>query len=520
MDDQPRLPDAIETIPEGLAFWASRTPDAPALRAIDGRELSHGALWEAVAGVARELAEHGAQVQDRVAHLLSPSLEAAIAVLGAMTAAVAVPLNPMTSPHELSRDLERLPSRLLVTGGASADMGTAVAAGAGMPTVRLDELVGIDGDRYFSFPQGSPLDAENTAIILHTSGTTGLPKRVLLSHRALVAGARAARHRLELTTDDVLLLTAALHTVTGPGNMLASLLSGGCCVAALALDPFAFPRWLSEHRPTWMVTTPTELNLIHEAAAASGVASVVGPESRLRIVMVGAQPLTPETAARAERSLGASILERYGMTEVTYIAWSGPLATDHRRGSCGRPLAVAVRLLDDAGRDVAPGAVGEVVVRGATLFSGYLDDAEANAAAFLPGGWFRTGDVGYFDDDGFLFLTGRIKEQINCGGDKIAPAEVDSVLSSHLAVAEAAVFGVTDRRLGEDVVAAVVLRPGMTATARELRRWMLDRLARYKVPRRIWFVSRLPRTATGKVQRGELARAWAEARDGRPAKAS
>jgi acyl-CoA synthetase (AMP-forming)/AMP-acid ligase II len=154
--------------------------------------------------------------------------------------------------------------------------------------------------------------------------------------------------------------------------------------------------------------------------------------------------------------------------------------------------------------------VGEIVIRGPTLFPGYLDDAEANAAAFLADGWFRTGDVGYCDEDGFLYLTGRLDEQINRGGDKIAPVEVDRVLLGHPAVAEAAVFGVPDARLGEDIIGAVVFRPGMTATARELRRWMLDRLSFYKTPRRIWMMERLPRTATGKVRRRELARLWAD----------
>ena len=169
-------------------------------------------------------------------------------------------------------------------------------------------------------------------------------------------------------------------------------------------------------------------------------------------------------------------------------------------------------MLDERGADLPPGTPGEVVIRGETLFSGYLEDAAANAAAFLPGGWFRTGDLGYVDEDGYLYLIGRLNELINRGGEKIAPLEVDRALLTHPAVAEAAAFAVPDARLGEDVVAAVVLRPGAAATARELRRWLLERLTPYKAPRRIWFVERLPRTPTGKVQRGELTRRWTEER--------
>ncbi|MGH2617957.1 MAG: AMP-binding enzyme [Thermomicrobiales bacterium] len=151
-------------------------------------------------------------------------------------------------------------------------------------------------------------------------------------------------------------------------------------------------------------------------------------------------------------------------------------------------------------------------MRGPRVFPGYLDDPEANAEAFLPGGWFRTGDLGFLDDAGFLHLTGRLGEVINRGGEKIDPCEVDAALASHPAVADAAVFAVPDARLGQDVVAAIVLKPGMRATPRALRRWLFDHLAAYKVPRRIWFVGDLPRTATGKVRRGELARLWAEER--------
>jgi acyl-CoA synthetase (AMP-forming)/AMP-acid ligase II len=215
--------------------------------------------------------------------------------------------------------------------------------------------------------------------------------------------------------------------------------------------------------------------------------------------------LPPGTLERAERSLGALIFDGYGMTEASYITGGGPGTEDRREGSCGRPVGAEIRVLDEEDRDLPPGATGAIVIRGPTLFPGYLNEPELNASLFLPGGWFRTGDLGYLDADGFLFLTGRVHELINRGGAKIAPVEVDHTLLRHPAVAEAAVFAVPDARLGEDVVAAVVLKPDVTATRRELRSWMLDRLSPYKVPRRIWEVDALPRTRTGKVQRGALA---------------
>jgi acyl-CoA synthetase (AMP-forming)/AMP-acid ligase II len=257
-----------------------------------------------------------------------------------------------------------------------------------------------------------------------------------------------------------------------------------------------------------MVSTASELNLILAAASAAGRARVAGPASRLRVVRTGAQPMTPGTAERAERSLGALMLESFGMTEASYITSSGPSVRERRVGSCGRAAGCAVRILNDDGQPAPPGVAGEIAIRGVTLFPGYLDDPEANAAAFLPDGWFRTGDVGYLDADGYLFTTGRQNEIINRGGEKIAPLEIDRALLAHPALREAAAFSVPDARLGEDVVAAVVFAPAAQASVRELRMWMLERLSPFKTPRRVWTVDSLPRTGSGKVQRGELTRRW------------
>ena len=335
-------------------------------------------------------------------------------------------------------------------------------------------------------------------MILHTPGTTGLPKRVPRTHGSYTTAVRIARDSTLLTPEDVLLLTAGAHHNLGLADFLAALLSGGSCVVAPGFDPRAYPAWLRDYQPTWSVLTPAELELLVDHAAATGAGPVAGPESRLRAIRAEAQGMLPGTRERAERSLRASVLAGYGMTETGNIAKFGPQDRMRLEGACGRPWGMASRIVDEDGSDVGPGATGEVVVRGPTVFAGYLDEPEATAAAFLPGGWLLTGDLGYLDADGLLYLTGRRSE-------KIAPMEVDRVLVSHPADAAAAVFPVPDAHLGEDLVAAVVLKPGLAATLRELRRWMLDRLSRFKVPCRIWFVETLPRTSTGKVQRGVLA---------------
>jgi acyl-CoA synthetase (AMP-forming)/AMP-acid ligase II len=236
----------------------------------------------------------------------------------------------------------------------------------------------------------------------------------------------------------------------------------------------------------------------------------------LRFVRLGGASATAELIARGEAFWNVPVLNGYGATETLgYIAAEVAAANAPRkRGSVGRArhgLEIVIR--DADGAALPSGAIGEITVRGDRVFPGYLDDPTATAAAFFPGGWYRTGDLGYLDDDGFLFVTGREREMINRGGEKIAPGEVDEVLRQHPAVADAAAFALPDARLGQDVAAAVVLRSGMSATPRQLRSWMHQRLTRYKVPRRIWFVDALPRTGSTKVRRSVLTERYRNKRD-------
>ena len=499
-----RLPDTIQTIPAAIDFWAKETPNAPALRALDGRVWSFRHLCDALARVALRLDALGVISTDRLVLATPPGADTCLALLGVASAAVAVPLNPALAAPELRRDLARLAPRLLIVAGEKADISAAIGDELGIATIGLDAL--LRGDDGPGAQCGLDLgeNPEAIAVIIHTSGTTGLPKRVPRTHRSFLAGARAARDSSALTPEDVLLLTSWAHTNSGVVNLCAAIANGGCCVAATGFHPADFPNLLDKHQPTWMVSTATELNLIMAAADAAGREMIAGPDARLRLVRAGAQAMTPGTAERAEKRLRAWIFDGFGMSEASYITASGPTPADRRPGACGRPWRSEIRVLDDEGRDLPSGKTGEIVIRGETLFSGYLDDPEANAAVFLDGGWFRTGDIGSVDVDGYLTLSGRKGETINRGGEKIAPLEVDHALLTHPAVADAAVFPIADGRFGEDIVAAIVLRPGATVSPRELRGWLLARLLPAKVPRRMWIVESLPRTLTGKVQRGVL----------------
>lgn len=503
MRDEARLPDGISTIPAALDFWAIADPDAAALRAADGRAISRSALRQAINRVSVSIAARGIGRQDRIALILPPGLDACVVLLGTIAGAVAVPLNPAASAHELKRDLERLRPALVVTDEAGGTLVREIASSLTLPVVTADAMLTPDGTvrrRERARPTTAPHDI---AVILHTSGTTALPKRVPRTHANIIAGARVAREAVQLTPDDVLLLTASVHHNMGLADFLVTLLNGASCVVTLGFDPLAYPDWLREFQPTWTVLTPSELMLLLDNGDVSDRRRIGGTKSHLRAVGAEAQAMLPGTLERAERCLGAPVLCGYGMTETGNITRFG-VGERRREGSCGRSWGIAIRVIDDALQDVAPCTAGEVVVRGPTVFSGYLDEPMATAAAFLNGGWFRTGDTGYLDDEGFLYLVGRSSETINRGGEKIAPLEVDLALARHSAVAAAAVFPVPDARLGEDIVAAVVVKPEAKTSPRALRAWLLERLAPFKVPRRIWFVDDIPRTATGKVLRGAL----------------
>jgi acyl-coenzyme A synthetase/AMP-(fatty) acid ligase len=283
------------------------------------------------------------------------------------------------------------------------------------------------------------------------------------------------------------------------------ILAGATLVSVPGPDVAAMPRWLETFRPTYFSTTPAVLRVL----AADGTIRDALRRWPPRCIHVSSAALSPAEQHDLESLFGAPILTGYGMSEAPGIAME-PLPPLRRvPGSVGLPRC-DLQLIDAHGDPVAQGHHGEIVVRGERVFPGYLDDPDATAAAFLPGGWFRTGDIGVLDDAGHLHLTGRRDEVINRGGEKIVPGDVDAVLHGHPAVAEAAVFAVPDAVVGEDVVAAIVVKPGMRLRPWELRAWMHERLSAYKVPRRIWQVTSLPRTATGKVQRAVLARRWGE----------
>jgi acyl-CoA synthetase (AMP-forming)/AMP-acid ligase II len=340
------------------------------------------------------------------------------------------------------------------------------------------------------------------ALVLQTSGTTARPKTVPLAHANLVASAANISGTLALSEADRCLNVMPLFHIHGlVGALLSSLSRGASVVCTRGFDGFAFAGQLERFRPSWYTAVPTIHQVVLERSRRSDSLARAG----LRFVRSSSSALPGPVLEGIEAVSGAPMLEAYGMTEASHQMASNPLPPGRRKPrSVGVGGAVQIAVLGAADAAVAPGERGEVAVRGPNVFAGYHNNPEANAAAFTNG-WFRTGDEGVLDGEGYLSLTGRLKELINRGGEKIAPAEVEDVLLRHPAVGEAVVFAVPHRHLGEDVAAAVVLRPGASLEEKAAREYVAGALAEFKVPRRVLFLNALPKGPTGKLQRIGLA---------------
>jgi acyl-CoA synthetase (AMP-forming)/AMP-acid ligase II len=335
--------------------------------------------------------------------------------------------------------------------------------------------------------------------MLHTSGTTSRPKLVPLSQRNITASANNIRTTLALTSDDVCLNIMPLFHIHGLiGGVLSSLSAGAYVCCTPGSNPVKFFTWLDEVKPTWYTAAPS-LHRAIVARAARHADSVA--RSRLRLIRSSSAALRPELMGALERTFNVPVLQSYGMTEASHQVASNPLPPAARKpGSVGRPAGPEVAIMDDAGNILPPGSMGEVVIRGANVTAGYEANPEANAASFASG-WFRTGDQGRFDEDGYVWLTGRFKELINRGGEKVSPLEIEAVLMEHPGVQQVVVFAMPDDAHGEEIAAAVVPREQGTLTDRELRHFVATHLADFKVPRKFLFVEQIPGGATGKLQR-------------------
>lgn len=488
-----------------------RSIPADSIAVIDPEQnirLSYGALRRQVHSVAGALAAAGIRRGDRVGLALPNGIPTIVALLAASMAGTAAPLNPGYKEEEFRFFLEDTDARVLLLPPEGAPDARRAASGR-VPVLTLE--MDASGDvRIPDAPVGVPFEqpaVDDVALILHTSGSTGRPKRVPLSHANVAISAGNVARSYALTERDISLCVMPLFHVHGlVASTLAPLATGGTVVVPGKFNPLSFWRIVRDHRVTWYSAVPTlHQLLLARSAKAAGMAPPEGAEN-LRFIRSCSASLPPQVMHDLESAFGAPVLEAYGMTEAAHQMASNPLPPGTRLpGSVGPGTDVRIGIMDEQGRHLAVGDRGEVVIQGPNVIRGYENNPEANATSFVDG-WFRTGDLGFLDADGYLTLVGRLKELINRGGEKISPREIDEVLLSHPAVAEAVCFGVPHPTWGEEVSAAVVLHGA--ATEAELLGFCRERLADYKRPKQIHITDAIPRTATGKIQRRVVAQVF------------
>ncbi len=504
-----------EPLPAALAdLWRRplADPAAPALLAPGRTPLSHGDLRACVGAFARALRAAGLGPGDRVAGVFPTGPEAAVAFLGVTAACAYAPLNPAYREAELEAYLADIAPKALLLPEGEAPAARAVAAARGLPVLEARPVPGagagalaLAGGDLSGAEEGAGPGPADLALLLHTSGTLSRPKLVPLTQAQVLASAANVRASLALGPEDRCLSFMSMFHLTGLLTaVLASLSAGGSAVVAPEFSRRDFFGWLEAFGPTWTTAVPTVYQAVAEEAAARGGGR---PAHGLRLLRSSAAPMPAALMAALEQAFGVPVVEAYGMTETHQIA-SNPLPPRPRKpGSVGLPAGPDVVLLDEAGAQAPPGAEGEIAVRGPNVFGGYEGPPGVNDGVF-SGGWFRTGDLGWFDGDGYLHIRGRVKDMINRGGQKVAPREVEEALLAHPGVAEAVVFPAPHPTLGQAVMAAVVARPGAVPGEPGLRRHLAGLLAPYKAPLRILAVPEIPKGPTGKVSRSGLAERW------------
>ena len=494
---------ALGTIHDLLVRQADTFGAAPAIIAPDRPPLGYAALLGEVERAAATLAAAGVERRSRVAVALPNGPEAATLIVSVLCTAVCVPLNPALGRSASEALLQALHADTLVVledvdwptvavarsrGYALLRLASAAHAPAGAIALRVETA-------RTPVPRSVP-SPDDLAIVFHTSGTTSKPKVVPVTHAQLLARSRAQ----PIHSADRCLFVAPNFTAGAFAHSLLSPLAAGAAIGfAHGADADALLDALHQLSITYFAANPALLESLREHAARRGAMPPT-----LRYIRSSSIALPPEQQRRLEAAFDVPIVQAYGMSETGTIAQNPLPPAPRKSGSVGVSAGPDIAIVDDGGAFVEPNVAGEIVVRGPGTMSGYEDDPDANRRAFHEG-WFRTGDSGHLDAEGYLFITGRIKEIINRGGMKVAPAEIDEALMRHPAVADAVAFGVPHPTLGEDVAAAVVVRESATVSVQELREFAFGHLAPHKVPSTIICVPRLPRTAAGKLNRSELA---------------
>ena len=493
---------ASDTVHALIERRASEAPDAIyALGLVSGQTLRYGELARSCRRIGALLHAHGLRAGDTISLVMPNGLQTLRVLLGAMHAGIVVnPVNLLSQPEQMRYVL------------GHSDCTLAVVAPEWEARVRalletLDRAVEV----IVADPDGQTLPGELAeatlpapspgaiALLMYTSGTTGMPKGVMLTHANLAANAHAISAEHELTSADRVLAVLPLYHINAFAvTMLAPLAHGGSLSMPAKFSAARF--WEQAAGCSWINVVPTMISYLLEGEAASPKRTL-----HIRFCRSASAALPPEHHRAFEAKFGIGIVETMGLTETVAPSFSNPLDAARRKlGSVGRASGCEACVIDAVLKPVADGTTGELAIRGPNVMRGYYKNDEATRAAFTPDGWLRTGDLGHRDADGFFFVTGRIKELIIKGGENIAPREIDEALLAHPAVLDAAAVGIPDAHYGQEIMACVVLREGMTCSEEELRAFCVEHLGRYKTPKRLRFVTELPRGPSGKVQRLKL----------------
>lgn len=508
-----------------LCKAAEEFPNQRAIAVSGKYELTHSQLQATVTACAARLRAAGVGHGDVVGLAFSNSIEFVVLFMAVMRArGVAAPLNAAYTAEEFEFYLADSKSKLLLLPAEGNTAAETAAAKIGLPVAKCRFSILSEGTGSIEFVSESPgfdlgldkgeadIEAElscdlhdDMALFLHTSGTTSRPKGVPLTQLNLATSTLHIKETYEFSTSDATVITLPLFHVHGlVAGLLSSLISGASVVLPAAGRFSASTFWtdMRTHGATWYTAVPT----IHQILLERHATKPEGQYPELRFIRSCSASLAPIVLERLESAFGAPVLEAYAMTEASHQMTSNPLphSGGRKAGSVGKATGIELTILDENGVPQPQGRTGEVCIRGANVTKGYQNNPEANESAFQFG-WFHTGDLGYLDEEGYLFLKGRIKELINRGGEKISPFEVDAVLLSHPSVAQAVAFAVPDEKYGEEVNAAVVPVEGVSLMEEDVISTCKKNLAAFKVPKRVFVTDSLPKTASGKIQRRVMA---------------
>jgi acyl-CoA synthetase (AMP-forming)/AMP-acid ligase II len=494
-----------------IAELIEQHPDTANAIGAPGREWMTFGQFKALAlAVRASLRGAGVGAQDRVAIVLPNGPEMAAAFITVAQSATTAPLNPAYKEDEFAFYLEDLKAKAIIVEAGYTGPARAAADRFGLTVLELTAtepagMFTLATDVTGTAPDTVP-GPDDVALILHTSGTTSRPKIVPLLQSNVAASAINIRDSLALTADDVCLNVMPLFHIHGlVAAVSASLAAGASISCTPGFDALKFFGWLEEVHPTWYTAVPT----MHQAilSRAPRNAEII-KNARLRFLRSSSSSLPGPVMTQLAETFGAPVVEAYGMTEAAHQMCCNPIEPGRQKpGAVGLPAGPEVRIAHEIENRLVNG-VGEIAISGPNVTPGYEGNPEANEKNFFEADgkrWFRTGDQGAFDKDGFLSLTGRLKEIINRGGEKVSPLEVDGVLSDHPAIGQCVTFAMPHDKLGEEVAAAVVLKEGQSVTERDIRDFASERLAAFKVPRKIVILDEIPKGATGKLQRIGLA---------------